>query len=79
MKYNSGSGAQPVSVRNIAVTDTEIDGAAAVLNLVGLESDPMIGIHLSRCTFTGIKGADIVGHAEDLTFDRVTVNGNVVS
>lgn len=75
MKYNNETGPQPVSVRNIAVTDTEIDGAASVLNLVGLESDPMSGIHLSRCTFTGIEGPDTVGYAEDLTFNRVTVNG----
>lgn len=76
MNYNNGEGGTlPVSVRNIHLSEMEIDGARAVLNLVGLETDRLRGVHLSHCTFTGVRGPDAVAFTDDLTFHKVSVNG----
>ncbi|MEU5974516.1 glycoside hydrolase family 28 protein [Streptomyces sp. NPDC047315] len=76
MNYNGGEGgAHPVSVRNVHLSRTRIDGARAVLNLVGLEGDRLRGVHLSHCDFTGVRGPDSIAFTDDLTFHRVTVNG----
>lgn len=76
MNYNGGEdGTLPVSVRNIHMDRMEIDGARAVLQLVGLETDHLRGVHLSRSTFTGVRNPDSVAHTDELTFRRVFVNG----
>ncbi|GLF98367.1 glycoside hydrolase family 28 protein [Streptomyces yaizuensis] len=76
MDYNNGEGGTlPVSVRNIQLSDTTIDGARAVLNLVGLETDRLRGVRLSRCDFTGVRGPDTVVFTDGLTRHQVTVNG----
>ncbi|MGP3982450.1 glycoside hydrolase family 28 protein [Streptomyces sp. KR80] len=76
MNYNNGEGGTlPVSVRNIHLSEMRIDGARAVLSLVGLETDRLRGVHLSHCTFTGVRGPDSIAFTDDLTFHRVTVNG----
>jgi polygalacturonase len=80
MNYNNGEGGTlPVSVRNIHLSEVEIDGARAVLNLVGLETDRLRGVHLSHCTFTGVRGPDSIAFTDDLTFHKVCVNGAEVS
>ncbi len=79
MDYNGGEdGTLPVSVRNIHLDRMEIDGARTVLRLVGLETDRLRGVHLSRSTFTGIRDPDSIAHTYDLTFRRVFVNGQEV-
>ncbi|KAK1185170.1 glycoside hydrolase family 28 protein [Streptomyces sp. NBS 14/10] len=76
MNYNGGEGGTlPVSVRNIHMDRMEIDGARAVLQLVGLETDHLRGVSLSRSTFTGILNPDSIAHTDELTFRRVYVNG----
>ncbi len=76
MNYNGGEGGtRPVSVRNIHLSEMRIEGARAVLGLVGLESDRLRGVHLSHCTFTGIDGPDSIAFTDDLTFHKVSVNG----
>ncbi len=80
MNYNNGEGGtRPVSVRDIHLSEMRIDGARAVLNLVGLETDRLSGVHLSHCTFSGVRGPDAVAFTDDLTFHKVTVNGVEVS
>ncbi|MGW5445074.1 glycoside hydrolase family 28 protein [Streptomyces asiaticus] len=79
MDYNGGEGGTlPVAVRNIHLDRMEIDGARTVLRLVGLETDRLRGVHLSRSAFTGIRDPDSVTHTDDLTFRRVFVNGKEV-
>ncbi|MFI1395539.1 glycoside hydrolase family 28 protein [Streptomyces sp. NPDC020681] len=80
MNYNNGEGGiRPVSVANIHLSEMQIDGARAVLNLVGLETDRLRGVHLSNCTFTGVRGPDSIAFTDDLTFHKVSVNGVEVS
>ncbi|MFI1886280.1 glycoside hydrolase family 28 protein [Streptomyces jumonjinensis] len=80
MNYNNGEGGtHPVSVRDIHLSHSEIDGARAVLNLVGLETDRLRGVHLSHSVFTGVRGADSVLCTDDLTLRKVFVNGVEVS
>ncbi|MGO4758737.1 glycoside hydrolase family 28 protein, partial [Streptomyces sp. 2MCAF27] len=76
MNYNGGEGGTlPVSVRNIHMDRMEIDNARAVLQLVGLETDPLRGVSLSHSTFTGILNPDSIAYTDELTFRRVYVNG----
>lgn len=76
MNYNNGEGGTlPVSVRNIHLDQVEIDGARAVLNLMGLETDHLRDVHLSHCAFTGIQDPDSVAFTDNLTFHKVFVNG----
>ncbi|ANW17286.1 glycoside hydrolase family 28 protein [Streptomyces clavuligerus] len=80
MDYNGGEGGtHPVSVRDIHLSHCRIDGARAVLRLVGLETDRLRGVHLAHCDFTGVRGPDAVAFTEGLTRRRVTVNGVEVS
>ncbi|GHJ37806.1 glycoside hydrolase family 28 protein [Streptomyces sp. TS71-3] len=79
MDYNGEAGDQPVSVRNVFVDRMEIDGAQAVLHLVGVPTDHLRGVHLSRSVFTGIREPDSVAYTDDLTFSQVSVNGSPVS
>ncbi|MFE7133447.1 glycoside hydrolase family 28 protein [Streptomyces sp. NPDC057638] len=80
MNYNSGEGGtHPVSVTDIHLSRFRIDGARAVLNLVGLESDRLRGVHLSDSDFTGVRGPDTVAFTDGLTRRKVTVNGIEVS
>ncbi|MEV6109263.1 glycoside hydrolase family 28 protein [Streptomyces sp. NPDC051940] len=80
MDYNGGEGGTlPVSVRDIRIDQFEIDGARAVLNLVGLATDRMDGVHVSRSVFTGVRGPDTVSYADDVTYEKVSVNGTEVA
>ncbi|MER6912096.1 glycoside hydrolase family 28 protein [Streptomyces sp. NPDC000594] len=80
MNYNNGEGGtHPVSVGNIHLSHTTIDGARSVLQLVGLESDRLRGVHLSHCAFTGVRGPDSIAFTDGLTRHKVTVNGVEVS
>ncbi|MFE9064706.1 glycoside hydrolase family 28 protein [Streptomyces violaceusniger] len=79
MAYNGGEdGTLPVSVRNIHMDRMAIDGAQTVLRLVGLDTDHLRGVHLSRSAFTGILNPDSIVYTDDLTFRRVNVNGQEV-
>ncbi|MEU0569749.1 hypothetical protein ABZ297_30830, partial [Nonomuraea sp. NPDC005983] len=76
MAYASNEGGTlPVSVRDIRLEKCRIDGADAVLNLVGLESDHLVGVHLEKCLFTGVTGPDKIAFTDDLTMRHVLVNG----
>ncbi|MFF4825628.1 glycoside hydrolase family 28 protein [Streptomyces sp. NPDC001312] len=76
MDYNGGeAGTLPVSVSDITVRETRLDGARSVLGLIGLETDHLRGVHLADCDFTGVRQPDSVAFTDDLTLDRVTVNG----
>ncbi|MFE0077180.1 glycoside hydrolase family 28 protein [Nonomuraea sp. NPDC059023] len=76
MNYAStDQGTLPVSVRNITMRDTRIDGADAVLNLVGLETDHLTDVRLDRCRFTGITGPDKIAFTDGLRLRKVFVNG----
>ncbi|WP_410007773.1 glycoside hydrolase family 28 protein [Planotetraspora sp. A-T 1434] len=75
MSYNNEPGTLPVSVRDIRLEKFRIDGADAVLNLVGLETDHLVGVHLEKCEFTGITGPDKIVFTDDLTMRKVVVNG----
>ncbi|MFI6299864.1 glycoside hydrolase family 28 protein [Nonomuraea sp. NPDC050790] len=76
MNYASTEpGTLPVSVRNITMRDTRIDGADAVLNLVGLETDHLRDVRLERCVFTGITGPDKIAFTDGLRLRKVFVNG----
>lgn len=76
MKYNNQVGTRPVTVTNISVDHLTIDGARAVLNLVGLETDHMSHVHLSNSTFTRIANPDTIEFVDDLTLKNVTINGS---
>lgn len=79
LNYNGGEGGTlPVAVRDITVSRSRLDGARAVLNLEGLPSDHITGVHLTHCDFTGVRGPDSVACTDQLTFQRVTVNGTEV-
>ncbi|WP_200824314.1 glycosyl hydrolase family 28 protein [Nonomuraea solani] len=76
MAYNSNEGgSEPVSVRDIRMERTRIDGAAAVLNLVGLETDHLTGVRLEKCVFTNIAGPDKIAYTDGLSLRKVFVNG----
>ncbi|MEV0612785.1 glycosyl hydrolase family 28 protein [Nonomuraea sp. NPDC050404] len=76
MAYNSDEGgSEPVSVRDIRMERTRIDGADAVLNLVGLESDHLVGVRLDKCVFTGVTGPDKIAYTDGLSLRKVFVNG----
>jgi polygalacturonase len=78
MNYNGETGAQPVTVQNITVERTTLDGAARVLDLVGLPTDHLARVHLYKCEFTQVKDpVDIVRFVDDLRLEKVTVNGSV--
>ncbi|MER5771075.1 glycoside hydrolase family 28 protein [Streptomyces sp. NPDC001985] len=80
MNYNNGEGGtHPVAVRDVHFTDARIDGARAVLHLVGLESDRLSGVHLARSVFTSVRGPDSVVFTDGLTRHKVSVNGVEVS
>ncbi|MFI7706847.1 glycoside hydrolase family 28 protein [Nonomuraea sp. NPDC049480] len=76
MAYASNEqGAEPVSVRDIRMERTRLDGADAVLNLVGLETDRLVGVRLERCVFTNVAGPDKIAFTDDLVLRKVFVNG----
>jgi polygalacturonase len=75
MAYNNEVGTKPVVVRNIDVDRMTIDGARSVLNLVGLETDHLEHVHLSRSTFTNVASPNTVQFVDDLTLTKVMVNG----
>jgi polygalacturonase len=76
MAYNSNEGGtEPVSVRDIRMEWTRLDGADAVLNLVGLESDHLVGVHLEKCAFTNVTGPNKIAFTDDLNLRKVFVNG----
>lgn len=78
--YNGGeNGTLPVTVEDITVRRTRLDGAKAVLNLEGLATDHLHGVHLDHCDFTGVRGPDSVTYTDDLTERHVTVNGTEVT
>ncbi|MFD1540780.1 glycosyl hydrolase family 28 protein [Nonomuraea guangzhouensis] len=76
MAYQSGEqGTEPVSVRDIRMERTRLDGADAVLNLVGLETDHLSGVRLEHCVFTNVTGPNTITFTDDLTLRKVFVNG----
>ncbi|MEU4226662.1 glycosyl hydrolase family 28 protein [Nonomuraea sp. NPDC026600] len=76
MAYASNEqGTEPVSVRDIRMERTRLDGADAVLNLVGLESDHLAGVRLEHCVFTNVTGPNTITFTDDLTLRKVLVNG----
>jgi hypothetical protein len=46
-----------------------------VLNLVGIETDPMSHIRLSNSAFTRVAGPNIIEFVDDLVLRKVTING----
>ncbi|HEV2781595.1 MAG TPA: glycoside hydrolase family 28 protein [Actinophytocola sp.] len=75
MAYNNQAGTRPVVVRDISVEKMTIDGARAVLNLVGLETDHMSHIRLSNSTFTNVRNPNTIQFVDDLVLHEVTING----
>ncbi len=73
--YNGEPGDQPVLVRDIDVRDMRLDGARAVLHLVGLPTDHVVDVRLRDCAFTGVVSPSTVEFVDDLSLTGVTVNG----
>jgi polygalacturonase len=76
MKYNNQVGVRPVTVRDITVDRMNLTGNRRVLNLVGLETDPMSHIRLSNSAFTQVTNpTNIIEFVNDLVLRNVTING----
>ncbi|SDJ97282.1 glycoside hydrolase family 28 protein [Nonomuraea jiangxiensis] len=75
MAYNNEAGAEPLSVRDIRMERTRLDGAGAVLNLVGLETDHLVDVRLEKCEFTNVAGPDKIAFTDGLRLRKVFVNG----
>jgi polygalacturonase len=76
MKYNNQVGQRPVLVRDITVEHMTVQRARAALDLVGLETDHLIGVHLRDCEFTEIANPNTIEFVDDLTLRNVTINGS---
>jgi polygalacturonase len=79
MAYNNQVGSRPVAVTNVSVDRMDLDGARAVLNLVGLETDHMSHISLSNSTFTNVRSPNSIQFVDDLSLTNVTINGEPLS
>nr|WTB28490.1 glycoside hydrolase family 28 protein [Streptomyces sp. NBC_00830] len=74
-RYGNQTGDRPAVIRNVRVERMVHDGARYAINLEGLDSDPFQHVHISQCEFTDIREPSRTGYTEDLTLDRVFVNG----
>ncbi|HTV47182.1 MAG TPA: glycoside hydrolase family 28 protein [Phycisphaerae bacterium] len=76
-EHESGGSVPPV-VTGITLNNVSDKSVPQVLDLVGLENDPIGSITLSNCTFTGIQRTSTIQHVSHLVYQNVTINGSSV-
>jgi polygalacturonase len=76
--YEEGASGQfPPAVRNIEMTDITCRKSKYALYLRGYKEFPLRNIRLAQCSFEDVAEADVVENVEGLSFDHVTVNGEL--
>ena len=76
--YEEGDAGQfPPTVRNIEMSHVTGKKSKYALYLRGYKHAPLRDIRLSDCAFENVAQADVVENVEGLTFDHVTVNGQL--
>jgi len=76
LDYQTASGNFPPRFDGFTLRNVTVDGAAQVLNLVGIPEDPIGAVHLDHDTFTNIANPqDSVRNVGTITRTAVTVNG----
>jgi polygalacturonase len=76
--YEEGaSGPFPPAVRNIEMTNVTSRKSKYALYLRGYKEAPLRDIRLAQCSFENVAEADVVENVQELTLDRVTVNGQL--
>jgi polygalacturonase len=76
--YEEGDkGKYPPVVRNIEMTNVTSKKSKYALYLRGCRQDPLRDIRLTQCNFENVAEPDVVESVEGLSFDHVTVNGQL--
>jgi polygalacturonase len=79
LDYQTASANLPPRFDGFTLSNVTVDGAAQVLNLVGLASDPIGAVRLDHDTFTGVANPqDTIRNVTTVTRTMVTVNGVAV-
>jgi polygalacturonase len=76
-EHETGGSIPPV-VTNINMSHITDKSAPQILDLVGLQSDPIGTITLSDCSFTGITRNSNIRNVKNLTYNNVSINGKPV-
>ena len=76
--YEEGDAGQfPPTIRNIELSHVTGKKSKYALYLRGYRKAPLREIRLSDCAFENVAQADVIENVEGLTFDHVTVNGQL--
>jgi polygalacturonase len=74
MNYGKKTGDQTPQVTDITISNLKGESAQSVLDLTGLDDNPMTNITLSNCVFENVAKPNSVKNAK-VTYDNVTING----
>jgi polygalacturonase len=76
--YEEGDAGQfPPTIRNIELSHVTGKKSKYALYLRGYRQAPLRDIRLSDCTFENVAQPDVIENVEGLTFDHVSVNGQL--